>query len=198
MAQLVPILVSFAVTTALTIAIAWIVGPSKQSNYGEKLRIPDVQTSNYGVAISRLIGQTRLAGNVIWQSNIRERSVTVSQSISGGILKPSSTVSNTTYIYFVDFAVGIVGHEIVGLTRLWADDVLLYDSSSPTSPTLAALGATLYLGTETQGVSALMQANKGVGNVPAYRGLAYMTFANFGLQKYGNRIPRITFEIEGL
>ena len=198
MAQVVPILVSFVVSTALTIALAWIVGPSKQSNYGDKLRLPDVQTSNYGIAISRLIGQTRLTGNVIWQAKIREQSVTVNQSISGGILKPSSTVSNTTYIYFADFAVGIVGHQIAGLTRLWADDVLLYDSASVTSPTLSELGATLYTGTEIQTASALIEADKGVGNVPGYRGLAYMTFANFPLQKYGNRIPRMTFEIEGL
>lgn len=198
MAQLVPILVSFVVTTALTIALAWIVGPNNQSNYGEKLRLPDVQTSNYGIAIARLIGQTRMAGNVIWQSKIREQSVTASQSISGGILKPSSTVSNTTYIYFASFAVGIVGHQIVGITRMWADDVLLYDSTSVTSPTLAALGATLYLGTETQSVSALIEAHDGVGTHPAYRGLAYITFSEFPLQQYGNRIPRMTFEVEGL
>jgi hypothetical protein len=198
MAQLVPILVSFAVSTALTIALAWIVGPNNQANYGEKLRLPDVQTSNYGIAISRLIGQTRLAGNVIWQNKIREVAVTTSSSISGGILKPSSTISNTTYIYFADFAVGIVGHQIVGITRLWADDVLLYDSSSGSSPSLSALGATLYLGTETQAVSALIESIDGVGTHPAYRGLAYMTFSNFALQQYGNRIPRMTFEIEGL
>jgi|CXWL01.1.fsa_nt_gi hypothetical protein len=197
MAQLVPILISFVVSTALTIALAWIVGPNNQANYGEKLRLPDIQTSNYGIALSRLIGQSRLAGNVIWQAKIREVAVTTSQSISGGILKPSSTISNTTFIYFADFAVGIVGHQIVGITRLWADDVLLYDSANLTGPTLAALGATLYFGTEIQGVSALIEAIDGVGTHPAYRGLAYMTFSNFPLQQYGNRIPRMSFEIEG-
>jgi hypothetical protein len=198
MAQLVPILISFAISTALTVALAWIVGPNNQANYGEKLRIPDVQTSNYGVAISRLIGGARIPGNVIWYLNLPPVAVTRSESISGGILKPSSTISNTTYLYYASCAIGICDHLAAAITKVWADDVLLYDSGDTNSPTLSALGITFYPGNETQIPSALIEADKGVGNVPAYRGLCYVTVSAFPLQQYGNRLPRFTFEIEGL
>jgi hypothetical protein len=198
MAQLVPILISVVVSTALSIALAWIVGPSNQTNYGEKLRIPDVQTSNYGLAISTLIGGTRLVGNVIWYLNHPAVAVTTSTSISGGILKPSSTISNVTYLYYASAAIGLVGHQIAAITKIWADDVLLYDSSNLSGPTLSALGVTVYTGTESQTPSPLMEANQGVGNVPAYRGLAYVTVSYFPLQQYGNRLPRFSFEMEGL
>jgi hypothetical protein len=197
-AQVVPFIVAAVVSTALSIALAWIVGPTHTSNYGDKLRLPDIQTSNYGIAITRLFGQARLAGNIIWQGDIVEEAVTTSHSISSGILKPSSTISNTTYLYYANFAVGICGHVIAGISRIWADDVLLYDVNSTASKTLAELGIVIYYGTETQTPSPLIESIEGVASHPAYRGLAYATLQRLPLQPYGNRIPRITFEVEGL
>jgi len=197
-APLIPYLVAAAVSTALKLAIAWIVGPTNQANFGEKLRLPNVQTSNYGIAINRLIGGMRMSGNVIWQDDIREEAVTTSTSIGGGILKPSSKITNTTYLYYATFAIAICGHEIQDVTRIWADDVLLFDSADVHSKTLSQLGITLYYGTETQTPSPLIESIEGVGSHPAYRGMAYVTVNNLALQPYGNRIPRFSFEVEGL
>ena len=36
---------------------------------------------------------------------------------------------------------------------------------------------------------------KPAGTVPAYRGLAYIVFNDFQLEKYRNRIPNFTFEV---
>src|SRR5690606_2777857 len=35
----------------------------------------------------------------------------------------------------------------------------------------------------------------GAGNAPAYRGTAYIVFDNLPLEKFGNRIPQLSFEI---
>ena len=40
-----------------------------------------------------------------------------------------------------------------------------------------------------------MEADKGVGNVPAHRGEAYVVFTDMELGDYGNRIPILTFEV---
>lgn len=197
MAALVPVIASVVVSAAVSIALAWIVGPSNQTNFGERLRLADVQTSNYGIAITRLIGQARVAGNVIWQAPITETPVTTTASIRGGFLKPSSSVTNTTYTYFASFAVGICAGPITAITRIWADDVLIYDVNDVNS-SLAAVGCVIYTGTEVQNPSPLIESIDGVDTHPAYRGLAYATFNEFPLQQYGNRVPRMSFEVEGL
>jgi hypothetical protein len=198
MAFVLPFVATTLASAALNIALAWAVGPSKTANFGEKLNLPDVQTSNYGIAIATVRGQARVAGNVIWQSDIKERAVTTTTSISGGLLKPSSQVSNTTYLYSCSLAVAICGHEIVEVTRIWADDVLIYDAGDPASESLSTLRCTIYTGTETQLCSPLIESIDGVGTSPAYRGMAYVTFGDFDLGAYGNRLPRFMFEVEGL
>lgn len=197
MAVIVPIIAGVIASAALTIALAWIVGPNNQSNFGDKMRLPGMQTSGYGIAITRLIGQARIAGNVIWQQTIQYQAVTASITQSSGILKPSSTISNTTYLPYLSFAVAICSHQIQAITRIWADDVLIFDSVNNPSVTFDSLGITVYYGTEAQGISPLIESIDGVGTHPAYRGLAYVTFANFHIERYGH-LPNMFFEVEGL
>lgn len=54
----------------------------------------------------------------------------------------------------------------------------------------------IYLGTDTQNPSPIMESVKGVGNVPAYRGIAYFVIDELQLADYGNRIPQFTVEME--
>lgn len=54
---------------------------------------------------------------------------------------------------------------------------------------------TLYLGDESQDPDPTIEAVEGAGNVPAFRGLAYIVIRGFRLEQYGNRIPNFTFEI---
>lgn len=53
----------------------------------------------------------------------------------------------------------------------------------------------VYLGTDTQDADHLIEAAEGVGNVPAYRGLAYIVLEKFALKKFGNSIPQFSFRI---
>jgi hypothetical protein len=46
-----------------------------------------------------------------------------------------------------------------------------------------------YTGSETQTASALIEADEGAGNVPAYRGLAYQVFDDFYATLFGDQLP---------
>ena len=63
----------------------------------------------------------------------------------------------------------------------------------------AQLNFELYLGTEDQLPDPTIQEYENVGYVvnvvPAYRGLAYIVFNDFQLEKFGNRIPNFRFEV---
>ncbi len=54
---------------------------------------------------------------------------------------------------------------------------------------------TFYYGTEDQTADPTMEAVKGTGNVPAYRGICYILFNDFELGDWGNRIPNISVEL---
>lgn len=55
--------------------------------------------------------------------------------------------------------------------------------------------ANVHYGTEDQLPDEFIESIEGVGNVPAYRGQAYVVFKNFYVTDFGNRIPNLTFEV---
>lgn len=56
-------------------------------------------------------------------------------------------------------------------------------------------GLTIYTGTTTQNPDPLMEGILGVGNVPAYRNIAYVVLDRFILAPFGNRLPNFTFQL---
>ena len=79
---------------------------------------------------------------------------------------------------------------------MWADSKLVYDATSGTD-TVRRPGFVFrfYPGNETQLPDSTIEADKGAGNVPAFRGLCYVVFSDLPLEDYGNRIPNLTYEI---
>lgn len=186
-------------------ALGWTAGaligsalfPAKlPTQHGPRLSDLKVQSSAYGAGIPVVYGAMRLAGNVIWSANIRERK---KKKKAGGKGGPTQTV--VTYTYSCSFAVGLCEGPIAGVRRIWADGVLIYDlGASASAETIAAstqavTGIRIYTGDESQLPDQTMEAYLGVGEVPAHRGLAYVVFTDLQLAKFGNRIPNITCEI---
>jgi len=54
---------------------------------------------------------------------------------------------------------------------------------------------TFYSGTQVQNPDPLIQANEGVANTPAFRGLCYVVFESLRLANFGNRLPNLRAEI---
>ncbi|MGA1799270.1 phage tail protein [Sphingomonas sp. 4RDLI-65] len=142
-----------------------------------------VQTSSYGAQIPKLFGTMRVAGTVIWATDLIESRST---SRSG---KGQPSVS--TYSYAASFAVLLSARAILGVGRIWAEGKLLRGAAGDFK---TATGFRLHLGGEDQAVDPLIASAEG-GATPAYRGCAYAVFETLQLADFGNRIPSLTFEV---
>lgn len=174
----------------------------KTTVYGPRVTDLRSQVSTYGASIPLAWGNIRLAGNIIWMQNIREHALR--KKVSGGGGKGGGGSSSTTYVtytYTVSLAVSICRGPITGIRRIWADGEMIYDNSSNAgvggivATNILAGYVRIYLGDETQLPDPTIEAVQGVGNVPAYRGQAYVVFTDLDVTKYGARIPNFTFEL---
>lgn len=152
---------------------------------GPRLGELGVQSSAYGKPIPRLYGRIRASGSVIWATDIVERA----QTSGGGKGRPKTT----SYSYSASFAVALSDRPIRGVRRIWADGKLIRgDSGNWIVPATMRL----YTGAEDQLVDPLIASVEGIGNAPAYRGLAYAVFEDLPLAEFANHIPSLSFEIE--
>src|SRR3990167_2627441 len=166
--------------------------------FGPRLGDLKIQTSTYGSAIPRAYGTVRLAGNVIWAPPIVETATTTTTTSGGRGGGGGATQTQTTYSYSADFAIAICEGPIIGISRIWANGKLIHNLSATASigSVLASdRDFTVYLGSETQTADPTMEAAEGAGNVPGYRGTAYVVFNDMALGEFGNRIPNIEFEV---
>lgn len=171
-------------------SIGWAIGASvggmldPQKTEGPRLTDLKLQASQYGGMIPIVFGTNRLTGNVVWQTDLQEASHT-----SGG--KGGGGPKITTYTYSASWAVRLCEGPDVVVKRVWADGRLVWaEDGSATSITF-----TQYPGSETQLPDPTMEAELGVGNVNAMRGVAYVVFANVELDQFGNRLPNLSFEV---
>lgn len=57
------------------------------------------------------------------------------------------------------------------------------------------LNMRVYTGSVDQQPDPVMEAIDGAGQVPAYRGTAYVVLEGFSLERFGNRVPQFSFEV---
>lgn len=151
-----------------------------------KLNELSIQTSTYNKIIPVIYGTVRLAGNIIWMSDIREvKEETVNTVRTGKNSKTKQKMMN--YYYFASFAIAICKGEIESIKNVWVNTELL---------NLANYRHRIYYGTSTQEPDTLIQAIEGVGKCTAYRDICYIVFEDFPLSDFGNRIPNFTFEVK--
>ncbi|KKW91030.1 phage tail protein [Sphingobium chungbukense] len=153
---------------------------------GRRLTDMQVQTSTYGTQVPRLFGTLRVAGTVIWATDLQE----TKHRSGGGKGRPSVT----SYSYSASFAVALSARAVRAVRRIWADGNLLRGAAGDFKTELGAFR--LHRGGEDQPVDPLIAAAEGVGLTPAHRGMAYAVFEDLALADYGNRIPSLTFEVE--
>lgn len=167
-------------------------GTSSRSYQGPRLSDLEVMVSTEGSPIPRLYGRARLSGEVIWATELEEVVSTQTETSGGGGKGggggggASQTVTTTTYSYFANFSVGLGEGPIGNVMRVWADGKPL---------DLSSLTMRFYSGAEDQTPDPLIVAKEGTGNVPAYRGLAYVVLERLPLANFGNRIPQLSFEV---
>lgn len=146
----------------------------------------DIQVtgSGYGSTIPQVYGRFRISGDIIDSTPL----VPVVPSGKGGAAGGSQVK------YFVDAAIAVCRGPITSIDRIWAEDLLLYDAGQ-NPPELYGDTIRIYLGDEVQTPDSLFQTIHGAGNLPAYRGLAYVVFDNLDCSRWGNRLPSMNFEV---
>lgn len=143
---------------------------------GRRLEALRVTSSTEGAVIPHVSGRMRIGGNVIWATDYREER---KENSSGGI-------TLIDYHYHASFAIALCEGPISGIGRIWVDGDLM-DTTN--------VVMRVYTGTEDQMPDAFIEAKMGTGEVPAYRGIAYVIFEDLDVTNYGSRIPQLSFEV---
>ena len=158
---------------------------------GPRQEDAQVTTSAYGALLPVVYGVYPVAGNIIDASPVRE---VVKKSSESGGKGGGPEVTTKTYSYFGDIAVAICQGTIGGLLQIRANGEIIYDSTATAEVVKPDwLKFRLYQGTETQSPDAVLEAIHGAGNVPGYRGTAYIVFEDFPFSQFGNQFA-INFE----
>lgn len=185
-----------------SLAGGYLFPPQLPTVSGPRLADLTSTSATVGTPIPRGWGTFPAAGCIIWQSDVRE---VIEKEEVGGKGSSSQTVETPTY--YQDFAVGLNDGEIQGIRRMWGNGKIVVDRKlrNPLNAGDSFYGRAIqqllrsqmefdqmeiYLGTEDQEPSPTMEAALGVGNVPGFRGLAYVVFVNWKCKpEDGNRIP---------
>lgn len=152
---------------------------------GPRLADLKVQASTYGQQIPKLFGTMRVAGSVIWATDLKEN-----RHVSGG---GKNSPSVTSYSYSVSLAVALSSRQIRAVKRIWADGNLLRTANGRFRERCVFRA---HLGGEDQKVDPLIASVVGVSGASAFRGLSYVVLEGLALEAFGNRIPSLTFEVE--
>lgn len=156
-----------------------------QSSEGTRLDSLGVTSSTEGAVIPNVYGRMKLGGNIFWATDFLEKATTSTQGGSGKG-GGGGKVTTTNYAYSCSFAVGLCEGPISGIGRIWAD-------GKPFD--VAGAVWRVHTGSEAQLPDPFVEAKMGTGNAPAYRGLAYVVFEELPLEKFGNRLPQLSFEV---
>ena len=145
---------------------------------GPRLNDLKVQVSSYGSQIPRVYGTMRVAGTVVWATELQETSEVVGDAV--------------VYTYSVSFAVALSSRAANGIGRIWADGKLLRGAAGDFK---TKTEFRFYSGDEDQPEDPLIASIEGLASTPAYRGLALALFEDLQLSEFGGRIPALTFEL---
>ncbi len=141
-----------------------------------------------GEPVAQVYGQMRTGGQVIWSSDFLETTsvTTTGGGGKGGGAARQPKTTTTSYSYSVNLALALCEGIITRVARVWADGEEI---------PLSSLNMRIYTGTDAQLPDPLIEAIEGAGQVPAYRGTAYVVIENLQLERFGNRVPQLSFEI---
>ncbi|WP_343346211.1 phage tail protein [Sphingomicrobium sp. XHP0239] len=155
----------------------WGPGPRRGPRLGDLA----VQGSHYGAAVPAIYGTMRVAGTIVWATDLQE-----SEAVSGAKGQPD----RITYSYNANFAIALSSRVKGSIGRVWADGKLLRGVAGD----LKVPGVMRVLGDgEARDVDPLIASVE--GQTPAYRDYLVVLFEGLELAAFGNRIPMLTFEV---
>ena len=151
---------------------------------GPRIKELDIQTSSYGTQIPAIFGAMRVAGAVIWSTDLIE-----TRNKNGGGKNRPDTIN---YSYSASFAIALSSRPVARIGRIWADGNLLRGAAGDFKSEVIFR---FHDGYADQPLDPLLSSAETSGQCTAHRGLAYAVFEDFQLADFGNRIPSLTFEL---
>lgn len=158
------------------------------------------QTAKEGEPRTIVWGRVRpIGGNIIHcQTPVKRRVVT--STSSGGKGGGKKKQEQWTQHVYRTYAIGVCEGPISAFSRIWRNNKLVYDGRGTEWGTknngVFLKGFRLYLGGWSQMPDPTLQSIWGAGNVPAYRGTAYIVAINEDLTDQGGMVPQWLFEVE--
>ena len=165
-----------------------------------------VQVSSWGAAIPIQYGTGRLAGNIIYMSDIVE-TIDRSRHRQDGV-----RYYEMIRTYTATFAIAFCEGPITNIARIWMNNKVIVDYRDPTAdlyPGDGELAAAnldtsiarqeslfrIYHGTEEQVDDPSISALIGASENTAYKGICYLVFIDFPIGEFSG-VPNIEIEIE--
>jgi hypothetical protein len=128
----------------------------------------------------------RTGGNIIWATDFREETETTRHGGGGTGGGGCGGTDVTECFYFASLAVALCEGAITGVGRIWADGKLM---------NLDGVTMRVHFGGEDQEPDPFIAAKMGVANTPAFRGTGYVVFEELPIERFGNRLPQLSFEV---
>ena len=163
---------------------------------GPRLRDAQTQTSTVGGAIPFGYGRFVTAGNVIWCDALKEH-----HRHTGG-----KGGSSRQRVLTRSYAIGVCEGPIRGFVWIKRNGKTIYSNDVATTRALSdedraayarfSQRATIYTGTQDQTPDASLVAVEGIGNVSAFRGLAYLVVTHDDLTELMGAIPQYEFCVD--
>lgn len=165
-----------------------------------------LQISTYGTPIPIVYGSSRLAGNIIYMSDVVE-TVDRSRHRQDGVRYYEMVKTYTS-----TFAIAFCEGPVEAIARIWVNGKIFCDWRDPDGPYYPAgsygLGSgnldtsiarsetffSVYFGTETQSADPTLSGLLGAAETPTYRGICYIVFIDFPVGEFSG-VPKIEIEI---
>lgn len=165
-----------------------------------------LQVSTYGAPIPIVYESARLAGNIIYMSDVVE-DVNRSKHRNEGV-----RYYEMVKTYTATFAIAFCEGPVSGISRIWVNEEVFADFRDPdgeyyptgstalaqanlaTSVARAATWFSIYTGTETQTADPTLVGLLTAAETPSYRGICYIVFIDFPVGEFTG-IPKIEVEI---
>lgn len=158
------------------------------------------QTAKEGEPRTIVWGRVRpIGGNIIHCQAPVKRWVVTSTSTGGKGGGKKKQEQKTEHVYRT-YAIGVCEGPITAFSRIWRNNKLVYDGRGTSwgarNNGVFLRSFRLYLGGWAQMPDPTLQSIWGAGNVPAYRGTAYMVSIDEDLTDQGGMVPQWQFEVE--
>jgi hypothetical protein len=184
-------------------SIGWMLGSTlgnllfaeKQHIYGPRLKGDRFSGSALGQVRPIVYGTCKVEGKIIWQTPYHEHEHTEDSGGKGG------GTEYTTYTYTRSFAVALCEGPIEGVRKIWLNGKLEFDFSESANVAAGIESGTkiqdirIYYGSSTQNPDPTIESFEGSGNVPGYRGTAYIVFTEYDVTDSQGACPIVEVEV---